>query len=166
MVLLQSDSSGRFRYIYWFTFQYGSTSIFSFLNCHHSSSHLHSNMVLLQSGCDHTVSCAFEIYIPIWFYFNSTSAVRSIFKVLIYIPIWFYFNTTRRLNILSWRHLHSNMVLLQSYQPEPFRFPSAFTFQYGSTSMATSISLRMNMYDLHSNMVLLQSRTSTTWTIS
>ena len=114
-------------------------------------------MVLLQSGCDHTVSCAFEIYIPIWFYFNSTSAVRSIFKVLIYIPIWFYFNTTRRLNILSWRHLHSNMVLLQStadhhhqtlffiYIPIWFYFNidffnscfflTSFTFQYGSTSI-------------------------------
>ena len=162
-----------------FTFQYGSTSIRTssmFLaalsNLHSNmvllqlillprthvlSCYLHSNMVLLQSGCDHTVSCAFEIYIPIWFYFNSTSAVRSIFKVLIYIPIWFYFNTTRRLNILSWRHLHSNMVLLQStadhhhqtlffiYIPIWFYFNidffnscfflTSFTFQYGSTSI-------------------------------
>ena len=114
MVLLQwSDSIGARRNNSWFTFQYGSTSIrvdyesiviFKIFTFQYGSTsmqaeqprmeklkYLHSNMVLLQYELHQCFSLLFPIYIP----------------------IWFYFNTTRRLNILSWRHLHSNMVLLQ-----------------------------------------------------
>ena len=54
----------------------------------------------------------FNLYIPIWFYFNTTVDTDDTVYNGLYIPIWFYFNK----NILG-----------------ESTFKHNFTFQYGST---------------------------------
>ena len=59
----------------------------------------------------------FNLYIPIWFYFNTTVDTDDTVYNGLYIPIWFYFNK----NILG-----------------ESTFKHNFTFQYGSTLIKCS----------------------------
>ena len=76
----------------------------------------------------------YNIYIPIWFYFNKIYSIPSIYFYFIYIPIWFYFNYSKRLKFTEDKKIY---IPIWFYFNEgiwaTIRDFIIFTFQYGST---------------------------------
>ena len=93
-------------------------------------------MVLLQYNEVSDKSIKYEIYIPIWFYFNFWIADALLRATL----FTFQYGSTSMgilmFHVLALEYLHSNMVLLQCRFVGKFRSGEfQFTFQYGSTSI-------------------------------
>ena len=76
-----------------------------------------------------------ELYIPIWFYSNSSFHLLHRLIQVLYIPIWFYSN-------FEFHILHF--------------LSKCFTFQYGSIQITTMGNVVEVQYTLHSNMVLFK----------
>ena len=120
-----------------FTFQSGSIQIcFDPANASKLMT-LHSNLVLFKWPWMVRKYRVSRLYIPIWFYSNPCSSIKTAFNVfftfqsgsiqinklddytirytLLYIPIWFYSNGYyRKLQRVYERSLHSNLVLFKS----------------------------------------------------
>ena len=79
-----------------------------------------------------------DLYIPIWFYFNSRClcCYRTLFSL--YIPIWFYFNELPDILICPINYLYIPIWFYFNEMSLPHFVKNVFfTFQYGSTLIHT-----------------------------
>ena len=123
-----------------FTFQYGSTLIGRLIHMFGKRDDLYIPIwFYFNSRCLCCYRTLFSLYIPIWFYFNELPDILICPINYLYIPIWFYFNE------MSLPHFVKNVfftfqygsTLIHTLQAEKGVF-FPFTFQYGSTLMETS----------------------------
>ena len=102
--------------VFWtFTFHYGSIlirdNVLFFAHCYH----LHSTMVLFKLIHIGMIILLLHIYIPLWFYSNSSHSPTPYILYSIYIPLWFYSNLTKTIDEYKESNLHSTMVLFKFF---------------------------------------------------
>ena len=94
---------------------------------------LHSTMVLFKYEYRVLVSSYEYLYIPLWFYSNTTPVTQRTMTYLLYIPLWFYSNQDlahHKLNQNNFTFHYGSIQILSLLRKGKTSY--VFTFHYGS----------------------------------